>query len=319
MRLSPARATLWIAIPLLLAVVAACGEDGEEGARIITPTEARFTPLIISSDLAVGPNRFVVGLIDREQDAIVLNAQLHFRFFKVKGEQEELRSEIDATPITIASSYTHMHENGTMHEHEVGKVGVYVANVEFDSAGDWAVEVSGSASGQALEPLLVAFPVREESLSVAVGEPAPRSLHATLDDVQDLSEICTSDPPNPDMHRVSIAEAAASGRPTVIVFATPAFCTSRICGPTKDVVDKLFQEYQGEANFVHVEPYNIEKARSGQGLEVIPFLEDEWGLRTEPWVFVLDAEGKIAAKFEGVVSLQELESALKPLLDTRTD
>ncbi|HXG42786.1 MAG TPA: hypothetical protein VNL95_08695 [Dehalococcoidia bacterium] len=35
---------------------------------------------------------------------------------------------------------------------------------------------------------------------------------------------------------------------------------------------------------------------------------------SEPWVFVLDGQGRVAAKFEGIVTLAEVESALLPLL-----
>ncbi len=50
------------------------------------------------------------------------------------------------------------------------------------------------------------------------------------------------------------------------------------------------------------------------GLEVPPFLEQEWGLPSEPWVFLVDKAGNIAAKFEAVVSQAEIESALQAAL-----
>ena len=40
----------------------------------------------------------------------------------------------------------------------------------------------------------------------------------------------------------------------------------------------------------------------------------EWGLPTEPWVFVVDAKGKVAAKFEGMAYPDELTAALDALL-----
>ncbi len=262
----------------------------------------------------MGPNRFALGLLDQAQQAEVLGAQLHFRFFKLEGDQATFKLETDATAIRITKSYTHTHEDGTIETHKAGESGVYIANVDFDSPSDWGVEVSGSVDGQSLGPLRPVFQVAEKSLSPSVGDPAPRSVQRVLKDVADITDIDTSDPPNPDMHNMTIAEAVSSGRPTVIVIATPAFCTSQICGPTKETVDELYRKYMGQANFVHVEPYDLAKARSGEGLEVLPFLTDEWGLRTEPWVFLVDRQGKIAAKFEAVVSYEELEAALQPLL-----
>jgi hypothetical protein len=40
----------------------------------------------------------------------------------------------------------------------------------------------------------------------------------------------------------------------------------------------------------------------------------EWGLQSEPWVFVVGADGRLKAKFEGSVSVDELTRAIKPLL-----
>jgi hypothetical protein len=148
---------------------------------------------------------------------------------------------------------------------------------------------------------------------VAVGAQAPPSDTLTLEDVTDVAEIDTSDPPIPGMHTMSIAQAVKSGKPSVIAFATPAFCLSRVCGPTKEMVDEAYQQYKDKANFVHVEPYDLEKARSGEGLFPVK-AATEWGLESEPWVFVVDAKGIVAAKFEGVVSLDELKAVLDPLI-----
>jgi hypothetical protein len=80
------------------------------------------------------------------------------------------------------------------------------------------------------------------------------------------------------------------------------------------VVDDLYAEYGDEANFVHVEPYDLVKARAGEALEVLPLLTDEWWLDSEPWVFVVDSSGLISAKFEGIMSYEELEAALTQVL-----
>jgi hypothetical protein len=98
-----------------------------------------------------------------------------------------------------------------------------------------------------------------------------------------------------------------------VAFATPAFCQSRVCGPLMDsVVDPLFQRYGDRANFVHVEPYVLDKARQGE-IVVVPVVE-EWGLQTEPWLFVIDREGRVAAKFEGIVSVDEVEPVMQRVL-----
>jgi hypothetical protein len=327
---------LVVAAALLMA--AACGGSSEDDDRLIlTPSTSSYLPTTISSDLAVGPNRFLLGLLD-EDGAPVAGAELHLRFFKIDGAEMELRTETDATPITVTRSFTHLHDDGTRHRHEVGELGVYVAHVEFDEPGRWGVEVTGTVAGQQIEPQTPVFEVRERSKAPGIGDPAPLSRQPTLADVDDIAEIDTSDVPNPDMHSMTIAEAVASGRPTVIAFATPAFCTSQICGPVKEIVDQLYEKYQQQANFVHVEPYFVDIARNGGGLCPIPIVnrdlaanpavdacpkipedelpppEESWNLDTEPWVFVVDSQGIIRAKFEAVVGLEELEEALQAVL-----
>ncbi len=316
-RLTNGRGAIAVALIVVAIALSACSDsgngDGETGSAL-TPPAVRYVPEIASSDLAVGDNRFIIGLIDQVENRPVSDAQLHFRFFKLNGNEATLKSEIDATTLQLAKSYTHTHEDGAVEAHEAGEIGVYVANVEFDTPGAWGVEIMGTVEDESLEPTRTPFDVRETSLSVAIGQPAPHSIQPIFSDVDDIGEIDTSDPPNPEMHDMTIAGAVTSGKATVIVFATPAFCLSQICGPTKSIVDEVYESYQGQANFVHVEPFDLKKARNGEGLEPLPLLEKEWGLQTEPWVFLVDSEGNVAAKFEAVVSREEIEEALRQIL-----
>ncbi len=297
-------------VPALAVVAAACsgGGDGGGASNAITGV----SPVIVNSELAVGESRFMIGILS-EENTEVTGAEVAFRFFKLDGDERDLREEAQATPIALEKTYTHTHEDGTVETHGAGESGVYIANVQFDEAGEWGVEVTATVGDRTYDPVDLGFSVLDQSASVPVGAPAPRSETLTLDDVADVVEIDTSDPPIPEMHALTIAEAVTSGRPSVIVFATPAFCLSRICGPTKDVVDELFQLYKEEVNFVHIEPYELDRARSGEGLFTITATE-EWGLRSEPWVFIVDKEGDVASKFEAVVTLDELDQALSPLV-----
>lgn len=302
-----------LALLLLAAIGAACagGETEQEGEA--SPANEAAVPVIISSDLAVGTNRFVLGLLTADNEEVI-GAQVNLGFFTLEGEEAVPQFEKTAEAVRITKTYTEIHEGGVVHTHEAGETGVYVASVEFDAAGPWGVEVAATVDGQALEPERVGFEVREQSLSPPIGAPAPRSRQLMLADVgDDITKIDTSDPPNPEMHRLTIADAVASGRPTVVVFATPAFCVSRICGPVKQIVDQLYEKYKDQANFIHVEPYDLAKAVSGEGLFPLPVVE-EWGLQSEPWLFVIDKDGNVAAKFEGVVSPAEAESSLQQTL-----
>ena len=136
-------------------------------------------------------------------------------------------------------------------------------------------------------------------------DPAPRSETPTGDEFP-LAEISSDPDPDPSFYDLSLADAVADGRPTVVVFATPAFCQTAVCGPTLDIVKGMTGAHPG-VDFVHVEVYtNLDDA---ENLEIVPAVI-EWGLPTEPWVFVVDADGIVIARFEGVISVEEISAVL---------
>ena len=310
-------------LPLLgaLVIVAlACGGSGDDGDRVVlTPLpDGVLLPTVISSDLAVGENRFLVGLQDQETGALVLDADLALAFFLLDSDEGTLKFERDPEPIVIMRSFTHTHEDGVVETHEAGEVGAYRTTADFDVAGLWGVEVTGTtADGEALEPLRPTFSVNVEPFGLAVGDPAPRTEQVLVSDVADIREIDTSENPIPEQHNMTVADAVTSGLPSVIAIATPAFCVSQICGPTKAFFDDLYDEYSDVANFVHVEPFQVQPVRDGECVELSDCLNpimDEWRLQTEPWVFIVDADGNIAAKFDGLVTFQEMADALEGLI-----
>jgi hypothetical protein len=140
------------------------------------------------------------------------------------------------------------------------------------------------------------------------GTPAPRSRNPIASEVSDLRQIDSSEPPDPRLHQTRIADAIAQGKPQVIVFATPKFCTSRVCGPVVDVVRTLLPAYGNRVVFTHQEIW-----QAGTPQQFSPTVE-EWNLQSEPWIFVVDEQGIIHAKFEGLTTRYELEEALKHML-----
>ncbi|MFQ6029759.1 MAG: hypothetical protein ACE5Q6_19955, partial [Dehalococcoidia bacterium] len=169
------------------------------------PVSQSIQTAIVSTDLAVGPNRFVFGLVDQGTQALIMDAQIHLRLFKLAdhGAVESLKGETDARTLTLEKNYTHVHQDGTAETHTAGMMGVYVAALEFDSPGEWGVEITGTAGGRPLPTLTPAFDVRGHSFSPALGEPAPRTEQVTLKDVDDIFQIDTSNPPDPHMHRMT--------------------------------------------------------------------------------------------------------------------
>jgi hypothetical protein len=111
------------------------------------------------------------------------------------------------------------------------------------------------------------------------------------------------------MHYISLADALTNGKPTVVSFATPALCTSMLCGPVVDEQILVFQKFgKDAANFIHVEEFP-----TGDVAKPAPAFV-QWGFQTEPWVIVIDAGGIIRARMSGPATADMIEAALTPLL-----
>jgi len=298
-----------------LAALAACGGSSSPSVpdfpRVIPLGSGEVSPQIVNSALAVGGNRFSLGLLDKTSEPI-LGAQVHLRFFDLNGDQPVLKSEAD--PRFVSTQLSFVDESSGNQKRIVGENGVYVATVAFDRAGRWGLEASVTQDGKALKPVLFQFDVLEKAPGLAVGDPAPPSRQPTTKDVADVTDIDSSYPPRPQMHDITVADALATGKPVVLAFATPAFCESRTCGPVMDtVMDPLYQKYRDQAIFIHIEPYQLKELRAGIDRIPVPATE-EWQLQTEPWVFVIDRHGNVAAKFEGIMALDEVDAALTKVL-----
>ena len=299
---------------LLAALATACqgSADESEDRLAVTPPAGDVTPILASHELTLGQNRFVLGLQDRDNN-LILDAHIHLRFFRLKDGEAPLEVGAETLPITIQPSFLHEHEDGTSDVHTGAEVGGYVAYVDFNEAGLWGAEVTATVDGDERTLTSVQFEVLEDGSTPAVGELAPRSEQRTLRDVDDISEIDSSIPSRPEMHELTIAEAIDSGRPTVVAFATPAFCRTRLCGPFLDsLVDPLFERYGDRVTFIHVEPYVAERARQGELVPAPAMVE--WGLPSDTWLFVIDQEGRVADKFEAIATVEEVEPVLRRLL-----
>ena len=185
--------------------------------------------------------------------------------------------------------------------------GFYAAELDLPRAGNWlAVAVVDSngqrAAGQG------AIPVKDKVVA-AVGSKAISGKTPVATDPAQVAKICTREPPC-SMHYISLDKALASGKPTVITFATPLLCSSRMCGPVVDEQTLAFQKVGKEkANFIHLEIYPQRDVNKPVPL----FLE--WGFQSEPWLIVIDRNGVIRGRLgEGPVVASEIEAALAPLL-----
>jgi hypothetical protein len=184
--------------------------------------------------------------------------------------------------------------------------GFYVAEVDLPTPGTWLgvalVDVATQrAAGQGTIPV-------SERVVAPVGATARSGPSPVATTPSGLAKVCTREPACP-MHDISLDQALKSGKPTVLSFATPLLCASRMCGPVVDEQLVAFEKLdKRKANFIHLEIYPQRDTN-----KPAPLFAD-WGLESEPWLVVIDRTGVIRFRGEGPIAASEIQAALQPLL-----
>jgi hypothetical protein len=182
---------------------------------------------------------------------------------------------------------------------------VYVTNVNFPSDGEWRIAALIKQGDKTTATLLPSAEVGEFNKVPRVGEKAPLIHTPTPGDVGgDLSKITTRIPPD-TQNEVDYADVLGK-EPVVLLFATPQFCQSRVCGPVVDVAEQVKQLYGEKAAFIHMEIYNDNDPNKGVRPQVRAF-----HLPSEPWLFVIDRKGVIRDVVEGAFGVEQLTEAVK--------
>lgn len=283
---------------LVILALAACDDSGN-GATPAAPPAAIATAgsalsaQVVASQLTVGVRRVPIGILDHNTP--VTDATVHVRAFASVGGSAQLKDEADAP-----------FRGGGLQG-----AGLYVAQLRLDTVGQWLAQITVQRPGVSAVDVSALFQVLSVATVPAVGQAAPKSRNQTLADVPDASYIDSGNPPD-DMHSISIADAIAQHRPALVVFATPAFCESATCGPQVHAVQLLEPTYRDRLTFIHVEIYRDFKPDPAKRQLTATVVE--WNLQTEPWVFLIDARGTIAAEFEAVTAADELKLAVDQLL-----
>ena len=246
-------------------------------------------------DLAVGDNR--VGFVLTTTDELVKapEAGVSSLYFASEGDSGELKQ--------MAMARFRPWPYGTR--------GFYTTHLTFDRPGRWGLDISVRDPDGIERQAQLFFEVEEVASAVAVGAPAVPSRSKTINDVERLEELTTGSLQDPDLYQVNIADAVGSGLPTVIVMASPAFCTNAVCGPQVEVLQELKNKYKGQANFVHVDIYdNPQEIQGDLTVARVSPTALEWGLPSTEWTFVVDRRGLVSHRFEAFATLDELEQAL---------
>jgi hypothetical protein len=190
--------------------------------------------------------------------------------------------------------------------------------VTFPEAGVYGAEVSTAVGSATPEKIRLTFQVQASSALVKVGQKAPATDNPTVADTGgDVARISTDTDPEPALYQTSVADALAAHKPFLVAFATPKFCKTAQCGPTLDRLKPFVARYPGVA-FINVEPYKLKFEEGSLKADVDPTTRalipveatEQWGLASEPWVFVVDRDGIVVGSFGLIFSDAELTTAL---------
>jgi len=184
---------------------------------------------------------------------------------------------------------------------------IYVAHLQAPKPGRyWLLAEPGGASPRIQG--LGNVTVTAHSSEPAIGARAIPSKTPTIASTHgNFRALTTASPPDRALLRYSIAESIAAHKPFVVVFATPKYCTSRTCGPVVDVVDAVRKRFtSSDVRFIHVEVYKNNNPQKGYNRWF-----KQWRLPSEPWIFLVGGDGRVKAKFEGSVSVDELAKAVR--------
>ncbi|HEX5613861.1 MAG TPA: thioredoxin family protein [Acidimicrobiia bacterium] len=264
-------------------LLTACGSDSDVDAG--APTSAaghdftELAPGVLSSDLYASdvPQRFLYAGLAKEGYASVTETRLAV-------------APPGSTPTDFVA--TTLQTEGLPERR-----GVYRTELVLPVAGVWngIVDFDGEQTD-------FVFQVNEAPVAVPIGADAPRAASPTSDDALGVDPICTREPACP-LHDRSLDALLGADRPVAVLFATPARCSSQYCGPVLDQLLPLVEEYPG-IDFAHVEIY-----RDNRSDELVPTVA-EWGLPSEPWLYVVDGAGTVVHRLDGAFATPELRAVL---------
>jgi hypothetical protein len=250
-----------------------------------------------------GQERYPFGVFTAGQEQV---DDVEVALYFAKSGKSKVIGPLPAKLETLQTKPAYRSQNGSG-PGEAKSVYV-VPKVDFPSDGSY-LAIAMIKNGDKLEASRIPSPVVGQYPKVPkVGERPPKIDTPTAAEVgNDLEKIDTRVPPD-QMHKANFKDVLGK-KPIVLIFATPALCQSRVCGPVVDVAQQVADKYEPKADFIHQEVYNNNEIADGLRPQLKAF-----HLPTEPWTYLIDKEGVIKDRLSGAYGVDELEEAMKTIL-----
>lgn len=328
-----------------LAVVAlsACSPAGDEGTLSSSSSfpkeparaasggtevaEDQLSTLVVSYEVVADrTQRVLVGLLSGGESDVVSFGRVDMSFF-YRGTQQEPLAQRRAGP-TATASFLPLPGSEPAPGRDAPQVvapseglGVYGAEaVRLEEHGYWEVEVSAEIDGEVRRAPAAPFLVLAQPAVPAPGNPAPRTEAPLAGDAgvePDAVDSRAGDGgtvPDPVLHSTTVADAIAAGRPSLVVVSTPTYCVSRFCGPITESVEALAADHADEMAFVHLEVWRDYEAQDLNPAAAAWIAPEGVTEISEPWVFLVGADGTILERWDNVATDADLRDAVQGLL-----
>jgi hypothetical protein len=265
-------------------------DEGTESDLVVAPSSQVFD---------VGENRLGFGVFTVDREAVSDAEMAIYAARPNKPAIGPFPASVESLDVDAA-----FRSRSTSTDPDAAK-SIYTANVDLEGKGEWRLlALVKQPDGSFTYTPIPSAVVGRGAKVPAPGDPAPMIDTLTAADVGgDLTKIDTRQPPS-TMHDDNFADVVGT-EPVVLLFATPALCSSRVCGPVVDIAEQVKSERGDEAAFIMQEIYKDNQVDKGLREQV-----KAYNLPSEPWLFVLDSDGKISTAIEGAFSEGELNAAL---------
>jgi hypothetical protein len=318
---------LALAASALALFAAGCGGDDDSAddagspapeASAFPAVEGRSLEQIVADsapadDLVVSPagqvftegrNRLGFGVFTVARDQLT---DADVAIYAAPGPDGEAQGPFPARVESLETEPAFTAEN-TANDPDAAKA-VYVSEMPLDEPGEWRLIALVERDGEfAAVQMPSAVVVRNDPVPDP-GDRAPVVHTPTADDVANIQDIDTRIPPG-TMHEDDLASVLGK-EPVILLFATPALCQSRVCGPVVDIAEQVKRDRPDDAAYIHMEIYNDNLANKGLRPQV-----EAYNLPTEPWLFAIDCDGKVDSRIEGAFSAAELNQAIDRIQDS---
>src|SRR3954447_19962561 len=189
---------------------------------VLAPTVSVVSP---------GRDRYGFGLFDRARKQI---SETPVALYVERSGSTKVSGPFLARdlPLTVKPAF----QSETVAKDPDAAKSLYVTNMVIDKPGNYAVLGVAKLDGRLVATDPTPLKVGGASGVPKVGQQAPVIDTPTVKSVGgDISKIDTRTPPD-TMHDVNFADVVGK-RPIILLFATPALCQSRVCGPVVDIAE----------------------------------------------------------------------------------